>query len=306
MASLHVLLKSQCLVLLLLRLHILASAQIPTTVYGGIAKPGCQSLCGNVRIPYPFGIGVGCYKQLDFKITCFNGEPKYDRLNVTNISLLDGEMTIEAPIATSCLEKRGRSIYELYSDMSFELGTLTVSPTKISSYLLFDLYGQHIGEGCSDCSKKVAISDGSCNGMGCCETSIPDRLTESNVTIRRQDSLKNVSFDNACVYAFIAEEKSFRFSSTYLQDFKNNGTGSVPVVLDWNIGFDRTCINTECGPNTFCTPGNPYLTKSSGGHCQGGISENGGFPQSEFNKIVAGTCLILSLLVTSLISGISI
>ncbi|KAI3893050.1 hypothetical protein MKX03_033022 [Papaver bracteatum] len=319
MASLHDLLKFQCLVLLLLRLQILASAQIPSTAYGGIAKPGCQSLCGNVRIPYPFGIGVGCYKQLDFKITCFNGEPKYDRLNVTNISLLDGEMTIEAPIATSCLEKRGRYIYESYSDMSFELGTLTVSPTKNKFISIgcdtsaemkskFDLYGQHIGEGCSDCSKKLAISDGSCNGMGCCMTSIRDRVTESNVTIRRPDSLKNVSFDNSCVYAFIAEEKSFRFSSTYLQDFKNNGTGRVPVVLDWNIGFDRTCINTECGPNTFCTPanndgngylctckpgytGNPYLTKSSGGHCQGGISENGGFPQSKFNKIVAGKYL---------------
>ncbi|KAI3965375.1 hypothetical protein MKX01_042856 [Papaver californicum] len=331
MASLHVLLKFQCLVLLLLWLQILVSAEIPSTAYGGIAKPGCQSLCGNVRIPYPFGIGVGCYRDSDFKITCYNDEPMYDALNVTRISVLDGEMTIEAPIARSCLENRGR--IESYVDIGFTLGTLTVSATRnkfisIGCDTTADLdnkYGlniKRIGAGCSDCSKNEDISDGSCNGMGCCMTSIPDGLMENNVTIRRQAPMKNVSFDNPCIYAFITEERSFKFSSTYLKDFKRKGTGSVPVVLDWSVGFDRTCRSAAaCGPNTLCIPGNndspgylctckpgytgnPYLTTSSGGHCQGGISDSKSFPQSKFNKIVAGTCLSLSLVVTNFVWGV--
>ncbi|RZC90001.1 hypothetical protein C5167_029068 [Papaver somniferum] len=229
MASLHVLLKFQFLVLLLISLQILASAQIPSSAYGGIAKPGCQSLCGNVRIPYPFGIGLGCYSELDFEITCYNGVPKSDRLNVTNISLLDGEMTIEAPIARSCLVDGGKYIssYRTW----FKVGTFAVSPTKNKFISIgcdtsadmkskFNLTIETIGVGCSDCSKKVDISDGSCNGMGCCMTSIPDRLTESNVTISRLEPMKNVSLDQPCVYAFIGEESSFKFSSTYLEDFK--------------------------------------------------------------------------------------
>ncbi|KAK9715437.1 hypothetical protein RND81_06G165100 [Saponaria officinalis] len=37
-----------------------------------IAKPGCKSNCGNVSIPYPFGIGPNCYHNPWFDVDCFD------------------------------------------------------------------------------------------------------------------------------------------------------------------------------------------------------------------------------------------
>lgn len=35
-------------------------------------KPGCESTCGNLQVPYPFGVGIGsnCSMSSDFDIYC--------------------------------------------------------------------------------------------------------------------------------------------------------------------------------------------------------------------------------------------
>ncbi|XP_043714865.1 uncharacterized protein LOC122663239 [Telopea speciosissima] len=35
-----------------------------------LALPGCQEKCGNVSIPYPFGVTEGCFKHPGYQITC--------------------------------------------------------------------------------------------------------------------------------------------------------------------------------------------------------------------------------------------
>ncbi|KAI3935285.1 hypothetical protein MKX01_026236 [Papaver californicum] len=296
----HVLVKCQPFIFLLLWLQ-LASAEIPIAASGVIAKPGCRDRCGNVSIPYPFGIGDGCFIEEGFKISCDKDDPKYwflrdgvnTFINVTNISLGDGQMTVEALIAKSCYERIGS-----FGFASLRMGKFTMSNTKnklisIGCDTRADINGNPpIGEVCSDCSRNEDITDGSCNGMGCCNTTIPAGLMVTNITVRRIPRQKNSSINNPCSYAFAAEESSFRFSSSYLQNFKNNGTGRVPVVLDWTVGSHQTCDVAEknvtgyaCGANTDCksgnnnTPGylckckpgyagNPYLNISTAGHCR--------------------------------------
>ncbi|RZC90025.1 hypothetical protein C5167_029091 [Papaver somniferum] len=293
MAILKVLLKIQCLVLLLIWLQ-LASAEIPSTA-SRVAKPGCQDQCGNnVSIPYPFGIGDGCFIEKKFEIKCNNTEPRLGNVPVTDISVLDGQMTITSPIADTC------SKYPSWISLFLANFTASTKKNKLISIgcdtraNLTSSTGsiQQTADWCSDCSRNENTTDGSCNGMGCCETSIEAGMKGYNVTVERKYPRKNLGIYNPCSYAFVAEESSFRFSLSYLQDFKNNGIGRVPVVLDWTMSFKDTCDVAEthktsyaCGPNAVCIPGNnntpgylckckkgyegnPYLNNTSGGHCQ--------------------------------------
>ena len=50
--------------LLLLTTYELAEAAAP------IVKPNCSDSCGNIYIPYPFGMTTGCYFNDWFKIVC--------------------------------------------------------------------------------------------------------------------------------------------------------------------------------------------------------------------------------------------
>ncbi|CAN6689384.1 unnamed protein product [Malus baccata var. baccata] len=78
------------------------------------ALPGCSDHCGNVTIPYPFGMAEGCYRGPEFFINCTSTTPADINVNVhepsigpiplmrvTNIAL-DGELHILQPIARKC------------------------------------------------------------------------------------------------------------------------------------------------------------------------------------------------------------
>ncbi|CAL5013348.1 unnamed protein product [Urochloa decumbens] len=67
----HSLLVAAALLLLLLATTTAAAAA------ANIALPGCESKCGDVDIPYPFGTTAGCYRP-GFKVTCQRSGGKDD------------------------------------------------------------------------------------------------------------------------------------------------------------------------------------------------------------------------------------
>jgi hypothetical protein len=73
-------------------------------------RPGCQSRCGDVDIPYPFGIGDHCATHQGFNIVCKvvddgTYRPFKGPFEVTNISVPDAKAWMKMNISWMCYDK---------------------------------------------------------------------------------------------------------------------------------------------------------------------------------------------------------
>ncbi|KAF7151846.1 hypothetical protein RHSIM_Rhsim02G0164600 [Rhododendron simsii] len=71
-----------------------------------LAKPGCQERCGNIDIPYPFGIGPSCSIADGFAVTCNDSfNPPKPFINSINLEVLhnslNGNVQVNNPVITS-------------------------------------------------------------------------------------------------------------------------------------------------------------------------------------------------------------
>ncbi|GKV26897.1 hypothetical protein SLEP1_g36111 [Rubroshorea leprosula] len=101
-----------------------------------LAKPGChQKLCGNVSIPYPFGIGTDCYMKEWFEVSCDNATtPPRIFLNLTSekievlyFSLVPSFISVKLPVnCTNCdrtlarLNLAGSPFMSVWSTLNLE------------------------------------------------------------------------------------------------------------------------------------------------------------------------------------------
>jgi hypothetical protein len=79
-----------------------------------IARSGCPDRCGDISIPYPFGIRKDCYMNEWFAIEC-NASVNPARalisginMEVLNISAERATVTVKSPIISSNLYWQGR------------------------------------------------------------------------------------------------------------------------------------------------------------------------------------------------------
>ncbi|GAB4859113.1 hypothetical protein Ancab_010578 [Ancistrocladus abbreviatus] len=255
-----------------------------------LAKPGCLSKCGNVSIPYPFGIGTGCFSTHgDFSLKCIDNQTIWYNLKVLDVSI-DGKMTISMYVSYDCYES-GKSAGQLGFYLLSGNFTVSAEDNKLVA-LGCDTKAWIEGYknerpywiGCMTyCTDLGDVTDGECSGVGCCEASLPYGIHDITTWVGSYGNHTYCENFNPCSSAFVVAKDAFIFNKTKLstpvEEYKKNLT--VPVVLNWTVGnqtcssahADRTCLcqgNATCygppnevGYRCQCLPGydgNPYLS----------------------------------------------
>jgi len=84
-------------------------------------KPGCQDKCGNVSVPYPFGIvEPRCAMNDDFFLNCSSGDEGHPKLwfggNIParNISVLEGTITASSYTPFNCYNRTAWELDKIF------------------------------------------------------------------------------------------------------------------------------------------------------------------------------------------------
>jgi len=274
-------------------------ASIKSSTALKMARPGCRETCGNLTIPYPFGIGPGCYYTQGFEVSCEDNRTfmpnSSSRIQVYNISLLGGQLQVSTLIASKCNYTNGESTDGWVSVITSPFFTLSSKANKLTAIgcntvAFLGGYNKHRAQtGCvSLCLDKRSVDfSGQCSGMGCCQTAIPKGMDYYSVSFDRSFNTSQIWSFSRCSYAVLMEAAAFNFSTAYINTTKFNdmSIGQVPVVMDWAIRSGEmscevakrnetgtyACVsnNSECvdspnGPGYLCNctegyEGNPYL-----------------------------------------------
>ncbi|TXG51156.1 hypothetical protein EZV62_023680 [Acer yangbiense] len=233
-------------------------------------KPGCLTSCGNVSIPFPFGIGTGCYLDHWFAVTCRSSKPFLTSINqlvqleVLNISLEENTMVVNHPVFNSCVGAKWSESANLENSPFFFSQTGNILYGRGCYFLAYIQHNETFA-GCY-CSCYIKGDSTACLGINCCQSKIPYYLqlfTASFDSTRRTD---NNTTNEECKLVFVVQEEWL------IQKKWNPGNlTNVPVVLDWGVpksSFHLLNINTSTSsckdiPNSTSTDANKSSSSTS-------------------------------------------
>ncbi|EAZ30399.1 hypothetical protein OsJ_14448 [Oryza sativa Japonica Group] len=315
-----------------------ATARLHAAVAGARAPPpppppgNCQRKCGDVDIPYPFGVWNGSESDgcavPGFYLNCDVDDnhvyrPFHGNVEVLSISLPTGQARVTNSISSACYNTSSRDMDYNDWQINFTGTPLTISDAdnkftvvgcQTLAYITDD---DNMGKYTSGCVAMCQGGDltslatnGSCSGIGCCQTAIPRGLKYYRVRFDTGFNTSEIYNVSRCSYAVLMESKAFSFRTSYVSslEFNSSNGGRVPLVVDWAIGnetcdkarrkvdtyacvsHNSKCFNSSNGPGYICNcsegyQGNPYLQDG-----QHGCTDIDECADPKYPCSVPGTC----------------
>uniref|UniRef100_A0A0E0EAL9 Protein kinase domain-containing protein n=1 Tax=Oryza meridionalis TaxID=40149 RepID=A0A0E0EAL9_9ORYZ len=257
-------------------------------------RPGCQARCGDIDVPYPFGIGSRCAIHSGFVLNCTaTNRLLTGTLEVTKISEPDGKFWMNSFASRQCYSPAtGMEYINAWVNFRTSSSPFFFSPVDNNiivigcnslAYMLSNSYTVGCLATCDDSHDNTTAKNGVCAGIGCCQVDVPKG-------VQNYDSFFNENYNTTqtwrkypCNYMAVMETAAFSFNTTYLTttEFFDRYNTSLPVVMDWVISKktckeakeDTTlpygcisnnsdCIENELGYRCKCSrgyKGNPYV-----------------------------------------------
>uniref|UniRef100_A0A0E0NMM5 Protein kinase domain-containing protein n=1 Tax=Oryza rufipogon TaxID=4529 RepID=A0A0E0NMM5_ORYRU len=235
---------------------------------------GCRDKCGNINVPYPFGIGARCARDEGFQLNCDDSAspPRLLTLQfeqhpqLVSLSLADGEARVLLKPESKCYpppEERSSDVpTSSYTSINGST-TYRYSPEKNRLVALgcpnlgyiVDGSGNYVS-GCMSACRRPSLGNdtvprlpGRCTGERCCQSIIPPTL---NFYVPRMFNFENgtAAVDNElrggttpCRYVFLVEHTWIDTVYDDMKDFNRSDSEfeAVPVVLDWAIRNVANC-----------------------------------------------------------------
>ncbi|KAK3428222.1 hypothetical protein EUGRSUZ_E00977 [Eucalyptus grandis] len=193
-------------------------------------------------------------------------ELSYSNMQILNISFENHEITVKLFVARDCYNSSGESLYN--NDPSLILPDFPISSAKNKFIVVgCDTYATFSGStyvtGClSSCGNILDVINGSCSGIGCCETSIPRDTYRYNISV---ETASLASPRTICTSRY-NNHVDWLIPDQTCDDAKKNTT-------TYMCQENSNCTDAENGNGYQCRclegfQGNPYLQNG----CQGTFS----------------------------------